>query len=75
MSVIPWPNEIDGIAVLRRIIADGGRIRQTTINNSMIEAAQTAIARMECLDPELMKQIAALNVRLGKVLTARRRRL
>jgi hypothetical protein len=68
--------EIDGRAVLRRIIEDGVRVRADAINTPMAEAAERVarelLPQADAAGRELLTEVLR---RLEKVLAARRRRL
>jgi hypothetical protein len=68
--------EIDGFAVLGRIIDNGGRIRTDVINDSMAEAAEVharAILARTDIDAHARAVITRVQQRLVKVIAARRR--
>lgn len=68
--------EIDGLAVLRRILDDRNRIRTDVINDAMAEAAETSVRGILTrtdIAPDARATLTHIHTRLTKVLAARRR--
>lgn len=71
-----WPNEIDGRMVLRRILADRGRIRMEVVNLPMAESAERTareLLTLPNLSEAVRAQLTHIHTRLVKVIAARRR--